>query len=191
MMKPHCSLLAALACAALPALAAPPAQPAGAYHRIDIKPPKGAALPYTIEVPEDWQVRQVPEIPGLWIGPADAKPPGDARLIWVRGSQVSLAEPDKVVANIKDNDKAHAGWSAPRVEVREVGGVRAVLVQMDSGEGDKARSSLTLKVPFQKVSVDFVAAAARADFPRMLPIYEKILLSVRPAPTPGPAEKKP
>src|SRR4051812_6508634 len=160
-MKPHCMLLTALALGvllpvALAAQAATPA-PGAAYHRIEVKPPKGAALPYTLEVPQDWQVRQFPETPGLWIGPADAKPPGDARLIWVRGSQVSLAEPDKVVANIKDNDTAHPEWSAPRVEVREVGGVRAVLVQMDSGEGDKARTSLTLKVPFQKVSVDFVA----------------------------------
>lgn len=160
------------------AMAAPPAEP---YHRVELKPPQGGALPYTLEVPRDWQVRQVEGFPGLWIGPADAKPPEDPRLIWVRGSQVGLAEPEKIVANIKDNDAAHAEWSAPRVEARTVGGVRCVLVQMESGEGDKARTSLTLKVPFQTVSVDLVASAARPEFPKMLPIYEKILFSVQPA----------
>ena len=160
------------------AFAAPPAE---AYHRVELKPAQGAALPYTLEVPRDWQVRQVEGFPGLWIGPADAKPPEDPRLIWVRGSQVALAEPEKIVANIKANDAAHAEWSAPRVEARTVGGVRCVLVQMESGEGDKARTSLTLKVPFQTVSVDLVASAAKPDFPKMLPTYEKILFSVQPA----------
>lgn len=157
------------------------APPAGSYHRIELKPAQGAALPYTLEVPQGWQVRQVDGFPGLWIGPADAKPPEDPRLIWVRGSQVALAEPEKIVANIKENDAAHAEWSAPRVEARTVGGVRCVLVQMDSGEGDKARTSLTLKVPFQTVSVDLVASAAKPEFPKMLPTYEKILFSVQPA----------
>ncbi|HTG31561.1 MAG TPA: hypothetical protein VLB76_01420 [Thermoanaerobaculia bacterium] len=157
------------------------APPAGSYHRIELKPAQGKALPYTLEVPQDWQVRQVEGFPGLWIGPADAKPPEDPRLIWVRGSQVALAEPEKIVANIKENDAAHAEWSASRVEARTVGGVRCVLVQMDSGEGDKARASLTLKVPFQTVSVDLVASAAKPDFPKMLPMYEKILFSVQPA----------
>src|SRR4029077_13509329 len=84
-------------------------------------PPKGAALPYTLEVPQDWQVRQVAGSPGLWIGPADVHPP-DPRLIWVHGSKVSLADPAAIVANIKANDVAHPEWSAPRVEARTVGG---------------------------------------------------------------------
>ncbi len=178
-MKFH-SVISPILAAALSsaALAAPPA---GSYHRVEIKPPNGKALPYTLEVPQDWQVRQVDGFPGLWIGPVDAKPPEDPRLIWVRGSQVALVEPDKIVANIKENDAAHAEWSAPRVEARTVGGVRCVLVQMDSGAGDKARTSLTLKVPFQTVSVDLVASATPAEFPKMLPTYEKILFSVQPA----------
>ena len=178
-MKICFAILAVLAAAfSSPAFAAPEA---GAYHRVELKPAQGKALPYTIEVPQDWQVRQVQGFPGLWIGPADAKPPEDPRLIWVRGSQVALAEPEKIVANIKENDAAHAEWSAPRVEARTVGGVRCVLVQMDSGEGDKARTSLTLKVPFQTVSVDLVASAAKPDFPKLLPTYEKILFSIQPA----------
>jgi hypothetical protein len=172
------SYLIALAVAVLPAFAA---EPPAAFHRVELKPAgQGKPLPYTIEVPRDWQVRQVEGYPGLWIGPADAKPPEDARLIWVRGSQVPLAKPDEVVANIKANDAKDAEWSSPRAEVREVGGVRGVLWQMDSGSGDTARSTLTLKVPLANLAADFVASARQAEFPKMLPLYERILLSVRP-----------
>jgi hypothetical protein len=160
---------------AIPATAAEPP-----FHRVDLKPPKGAALPFTVEVPADWQVRQVDGFPGLWIGPADAKPPEDARLIWVRGSKVSLADPATIVANIKANDAEHPEWSASRVEARTVHGLGCVLVQMASGEGKTARDSLTLKVPFQTVSVDLVASAPRTEFPKMLPTYERILLSMQP-----------
>ena len=114
-------------------------------------------------------MRQVEGFPGLWIGPADAKPPEDPRLIWVRGSQVALADPEKVVANIKANDAEHAEWSAPRVEVREVGGVRGMLVQMHSGDGDKARSTLTLKVPLPSFSRRFSAPPPGPTSPKMLP----------------------
>lgn len=175
-----------IAMAALPALGfgAEPAKPAPveSFHRVELRPSQGQGtpLPYTIEVPQDWQVLQVDGYPGLWIGPAGAKPPQDPRLIWVRGSQVSLAKPEEVVANIKANDAAQPEWSAPRVEVKEVGGVRGVLVRMDLGEGDKARSSLTLKLPLASLAVDFVASADRAEFERRLPLYERILLSVRP-----------
>lgn len=183
----------ALAAAALPAVAFAAPQPTTAsFHRVEIKPPgQGKPLPYTIEVPQDWEVRQVSGYPGLWIGPADAKPPEDARLIWVRGSQVPLAKPDEVVANIKANDVKETDWSAPRAEVREVGGVRGVLWQMDSGTGDTARSTLTLKLPLANMAADFVASAKREEFPKMLPLYERILLSVRPIAPPAPAGKKP
>jgi len=185
------SLLLYAASAVVPALAlaAPPStatvapgKPAeGTFHRVELKGATGQALPYTIEVPAGWEPRQVAGIPGLWVGPADAKPPEDPRLIWVRGTLVSLTEPDKLAATIRANDKADPKWSAPRVEVKELGGVRGVLVQMDVGEGDKARSSLILKLPLEKVSVDITATAPRAEFPKHLPLYERILLSARPA----------
>ncbi|MFL6237141.1 MAG: hypothetical protein ACJ76N_28690 [Thermoanaerobaculia bacterium] len=160
------------------------------FHRIELKPSSAAEkgqqpLPYTIEVPEGWQARQVEGYPGLWLGPADAKPPEDPRLIWVRGSQVPLAEPEKVVANIKANDEKDATWSAPRVEIRSVGGVRGILIQTLSGEKDKARGSLTLKVPLASVSLDFIGSAPVAELPKMLPVYEKALLSVRPVEAPA------
>jgi len=193
------TLLISMACAALPALAlaaAPPAtakksatvapgKPAeGTFHRIELSAGPGKSLPYTIEVPMGWEPRQVAGFPGLWVGPADAKPPEDPRLIWVRGSMVELADPDKVVANIKVNDAHDPKWSAPRVEVKDVGGVRGVLVQMNSGEGDKARSSLTLKLPLDKVSVDLVTSATPAEFLQRAALYERILLSTRPAAAP-------
>ncbi|MFY9825195.1 MAG: hypothetical protein WAM82_27705 [Thermoanaerobaculia bacterium] len=185
------TLLFSTACSALPALAlaAPPSsttvapgKPAeGTFHRIELAAGPGKALPYTIEVPMGWEGRQVAGAPGLWIGPADAKPPEDPRLIWVRGTMVSLADPDKLAATIRANDAADPKWSAPRVEVRDVGGVRGVLVQMNTGEGDKARSSLILKLPLEKVSLDIAATATPKEFPQRLPLYERILLSVRPA----------
>jgi hypothetical protein len=181
-MKAKIAITSLLAAAALST--ASTAAFAQSFHRIELKPSapgaKGQPLPYTIEVPEGWQARQVEGYPGLWIGPAGAKPPEDPRLIWVRGSQVPLADPEKVVANVKANDEKDATWSAPRVEVREVGGVRGVLIQTLSGDKDKARGALTLKVPLAGVSLDFIGSAPVAELPRMLPVYEKILLSVRP-----------
>src|SRR4029077_998381 len=63
-------LAASLAILATPVMPATPETP---YHRVELKPAKGAALPYTLEVPQDWQVRQVAGSPGLWIGPADVQ----------------------------------------------------------------------------------------------------------------------
>lgn len=190
-------MLPALACAApetapKPAAAETPAmseKPAAeAFHRVDLKPTRsqGQPIPYTLEVPADWQVREIEGYPGLWIGPADAKPPEDPRLIWIHGSTVSMADPEKLVANIKATDAEKPEWSAPRVEVKEVGGIRGLLVQMDAGEGDKARSNLTLKLPLQNLAIDFVATANRAEFEKNLPLYERILLSVRPVETAKP-----
>jgi hypothetical protein len=168
--------------------AAPPAAPAAQelqFHRVDLRPTRsqGEPIPYTLEVPVDWQVREIEGFPGLWVGPADAKPPEDPRLIWIHGSMISMADPEKLVENIKASDAQKPEWSAPRIEVKEVGGIRGLLVQMDAGEGDKARSNLTLKMPLQNLAIDFVATASQAEFQKNLPLYERILLSVRPVET--------
>jgi hypothetical protein len=179
------SLAAAQTTPATPTAPAPaaPAKPAEAWRRVMVQPADGKnPLPYTIEIPRDWYVRQTEKIPGLWIGPADAKPGEDPRLIWIRGSQIPVADADKVAADIRKSDAEKAEWVAPRVEVKDLGGVRGVLVRIDSGEADKAHSSLILKMPLQNLGVDFVVSAPRADFDKMLPTYEKVLLSVRPAP---------
>lgn len=183
--------LPAAACAApetgsKPAAAETPAAPAAQeFHRVDLKPThsQGQSIPYTLEVPVDWQAREIEGFPGLWIGPADAKPPEDPRLIWIHGSMVSMADPEKLVENIKASDAQKPEWSAPRIEVKEVGGIRGLLVQMDAGEGDQARSNLTLKMPLQNLAIDFVATASRAEFQKNLPLYERILFSVRPVET--------
>lgn len=161
-------------------------------RRIVVAPSKGGApLPYSIEVPTTWLVRQVEGLPGLCIGPADSKLPDDPRLIWIRGSQVPLGDAYKVADSIRANDPTKTGWSAPRVEVKDLGGVHGVLVRIDSGTGDKARSSLILKVPLESRSADFVMSADRAQFETQKSAYEKMFLSVRPAriPAPKPAEK--
>ena len=182
--------------AALPALALQTSAPAAgaseaAYRRVELKPTQGEgqALPYTVEIPADWQVRQETGYPGLWLGPADAKPPQSPKLIYVRGSLVSLADPEKVAATIRANDAEEEAWSASRIEVMDLGGVRGVLVRMDSGEGDQARSTLALKLPLDKAGVDFMASASRGEFEKMLPTYEKVLLSVRPV-APAPQAQK-
>jgi len=150
-------------------------------RRIDVRPLVGAPLPYTIEVPEDWAVMQSKEVPGLFMGPPGAAPPSDPSLIYVRGSEVSLANPAAVAQSIRENDAKQPAWSAPRIEVKELGGVKGLLVRMDSGEGEKARSTLVLKLPLGDKGVDFLWAAPRAQFAKDLPRYEKLLLSIRPA----------
>jgi hypothetical protein len=147
-------------------------------HRIELPGAPGEPFPYTVEVPGGWQLREVKGIPGVWLGPSDAEPPNDPRLIYVRISPTSLADPAQTVANIHAADEK-LPWSAPLVEVREVGGVRGVLVRMDSGEGEKARSTLVLKLPLDKGGVDFMGSAPRAEFEKLLPVYEKVFFSVR------------
>ncbi len=148
-------------------------------------------FPYTIEVPDGWTARQVPNDPGLWIGPADAKPNEDPRFVYVRISTVSLADPDSVAAAIRANDAKDDAWKANVVAVRDVHGVRGVLVQVDRGKDAEARSSLTLKLPLPKTSVDFVGQAKQADFPKQRALYERILLSAQPVPAPAAPAAKP
>lgn len=167
--------------AGLPAFAwqAPVISPA--YHRVDLKHSSGSNLPYTVEVPDGWEVREDKDYPGFWLGPADAKIPSDPRLVWVRGSRTSLVDPQDAIAKIRAADEKGSGWAASVLEVKEVGGVKGVFVRMDSGEGAEARSTLALKMPFYNTALDFMASGPRAEFEKMLPVYEQILFSVRPA----------
>jgi len=173
-------IAAVFATALAPAVLAAPT-PAAGPRRIELPGAPGKPFPYTVELPAGWQMRQVEGIPGVWLGPADAKPPEDPRLIYVRISPNSLANPEQTVANIRAADEKQP-WSAPQVDVKEVGGVRGVLVRMDSGEGDKARSTLVLKLPLEGGGVDFLGSAPRAEFEKLRPVYEKVLFSVRQRP---------
>jgi len=172
------------AAAAPPAGSAGPAMPAdfaGPTHRVPLPGPDGKAFPYTVEIPAGWQVLFSKSVAGLFVGPASAlEPEKDERMIYVRVSSVSLLDPEAVVANIKKSDAADDTWSAPLVKVHEIGGVRGVLVRMDSGSGAEARSTLVLKMPLGQTSVDFMASAPRADFERLLPGYQRVILSVLP-----------
>lgn len=148
-------------------------------------------FPYTLEVPEGWTARQVLNDPGLWIGPPDAKPNVDPRFIYVRISPVALADPESIAAAIRQNDAKDDSWTASVVAVREVHGVRGVLIQIDRGKDAEARSSLTLKLPLPKTSVDIVGQAGKADFAKQRPLYERILLSAQPVPMPATPAAKP
>jgi hypothetical protein len=164
--------------------AVPLGQGEGGYHRMGLPGPADKPLPYTVEVPTGWVVKVAKdskEMPGLWLGPYDAVPPKDPRLIYVRVTSVKLDDPEKAVANIRANDAKNDSWSAPLVEVRDLEGLKGVLVRMDSGSGDTARSTLALKLPYESGGVDFLAGAPRAEFEKQLPMYQKILLSVRRA----------
>ena len=172
------SAAAAGASAAGPAL---PADFSGPGHRVRLPGPDSKVFPYTIEIPAGWQVVFSKTEPGVFVGPASAlEPEKDERMIYVRVSPVSVLDPEAVVANIKKSDAADDTWSAPLVEVREIGGVRGVLVRMDRGSGAEARSTLVLKMPLGPTSVDFMASAPRAEFERLLPGYQHVILSVLP-----------
>jgi hypothetical protein len=165
---------------AAPAAPAGPAAASGPARRVPLPGPDGKPYPYTIEIPAGWQVLFSKDVPGVFVGPASAlEPEKDVRMIYVRVSPASVLDPEAVVANIKKS-AAGATWSAPLVEVREVGGVRGVLVRMDSGSGAEARSTLVLKMPLGQTSVDFMASAPRAEFEGLLPGYQRVILSVLP-----------
>jgi hypothetical protein len=152
---------------------------ASGYRRVELPGGAGQPFPYTVEIPEGWKIHEVPNTASLWLGPATAKP-GDPSMITVRISPASLADPAAVAANIRASDAADPKWSAPLVEVRDVNGVQGILVRMDSGEGDAARSTLALKLPLPKTSVDFLASAPQSQFESLRPSYERILFSVAP-----------
>jgi hypothetical protein len=173
-------LAAALAGQAGPPPAGAPGGAAAAAHRERLPGPDGKPFPYTIEVPAGWQVLFSKTVPGVFVGPASAlEPENDVRMIYVRVSPATMLDPEAVVAAIKKS-AADGTWSAPLLEVRELGGVRGVLVRMDSGSGAAARSTLVLKMPLGQASVDFMASAPPADFERLLPVYQRVILSVLP-----------
>jgi hypothetical protein len=153
------------------------------FHRIGLPVSGDKVFPYTVEVPAGWTVREIKDSPGLWLGPVTAQPPKDPHLVYVRISLADVSKPEEVAANIRANDAKNDAWTAPRVEVRDLEGVKGVLVRMDSGTGDAAHSTLALKLPLEKGGVDFLASAPRAEFEKMLPTYERILLSVRRRPS--------
>jgi hypothetical protein len=170
---------AASAYAAGSATSATPAKPAGT-RRVALPGSDGKPVPYTIEIPAAWQVHSSKNVPGVFLGPAEVSEPGDPRAIWVRESPTPLIDPYAVVASIKEQTAKDFSWSAPVLEVRELGGIRGVLVRMDSGSGDQARSTLVLKMPYRRASVDFMVSASRTEFDRRLPDYQRIILSVQP-----------
>ncbi len=184
-MRPHLLAAVALVSLGLPGGTAAAATPSAALHRITLPATAAHAAALSVEVPAEWAVREVQGVPGVWIGPPGARPDGGAQMLQVLPSAAPLDDPERVAGAIRASDQAAQGWSAPLVEVREVGGLRGVLVQLDSGDGEAARSTLALKLPAGGGSVDFMVSARRADFERLRPLLTSILLSVRPAAPPA------
>lgn len=181
------TLLGAVAAAPSPAAGAEP--PAGAespavsetFERVDLPPAPGQEVfPYTLDVPEGWRVQTESDTPGLWIGPPGTNPRDHYRLVYARFSPVSLADPAEVAASIEASAAEAADWRAPVVEVRDFGGVSGVWVEMDRGEGDEGRTTLVVKLPLGDTSVDFLATAGRDELGELRPLFERILLSLRP-----------
>jgi hypothetical protein len=185
---------APIAAGAAPAAAAPAAPAAKAttpaaaapavagFHRVEL--PGGTAdqkFPYDIEVPQSWTLHEIKEQAVIWLGPEGADPDTGSQMVYVRISPAALGNPEDVVANFKKSVPADGSWSAPVAEVREVAGVRGVLVQINSVKDKAVRKTLILKMPLPKTSVDFIASAPGDSFDKMLPDYQRILLSVRPA----------
>jgi hypothetical protein len=159
---------------------APAAGTAGAARRVILPGADGKPTSYSIEIPATWEIVHVKDLPGVFLGPPGmSAPESDPRAIYVRPSPASLAKPEEVVANIKRSDAADDRWTAPLVEVREVGGVRAVLVRMDSGAGFTAHSTLVLKLPLGPSSLDLMASAPAPEFERQLSSYQRIMFSVQ------------
>lgn len=156
-----------------------PSQDAGT-KRVELPGGEGKPFPYTVEIPQDWELRELPNAPGVWLGPKGAEPEKDPRMIYVRISRTPLTDPETLAAGIRANDQKDETFSAPLVEVREVAGVKGLLLRMDSGAGDAARSTLILKMPLEKTSVDFTASAGSKEFETLRPSFEKVLFSVRP-----------
>jgi hypothetical protein len=185
---PLAAMLALAACAPPPPPSPPAAgapQPAAEpRRRVELPGERGQALPYTVEIPQSWEVQQAKGEAGLLLlAPPHtdlAKPDQEPRAIYVRPSPVSLADLAAVMANIRLASEQDKSWTAPVLEPREVAGVRGLLVQMDSGVGEKAHSTLVLKLPYDQKSLDFMATAPRAEFGRYLRDYQRILDSVRP-----------
>lgn len=158
--------------------------PAGAdqaTRRVDLPGAAGVRFPYTVEIPANWEVQEIQGAAVVYLGPKGATPPrGDETGVYVRISPKALTNPDETAASIRKAAAETKDWRAALVEVRDVAGVRGVLVQMESGEGPAARTTLVLKMPLPKTSVDFMAAAPAAEFAKLRPAFEHVLFSVRP-----------
>jgi hypothetical protein len=174
------SLVRSASAAPDPKAKAAPAAASEGMHRVNL-PQLSEKVPYSVEIPWGWQVHEANKDGVAWLGPASlTNPETDSSVVYVRLSPVALSDPAKVVEMIKKNAAApDASFKAALVEVREVGGVRGVLVQMDQGSGATATSTLFLKMPLTTTSVDFIARAASADFASHRAGYERILFSLR------------
>ncbi|HEY0780874.1 MAG TPA: hypothetical protein VGE98_00350 [Thermoanaerobaculia bacterium] len=164
-----------------PAPATPEELATAKLQRLQLPGVGGKPFFYTIAVPEGWMVYEEAKIAaGMWVGPPGAVA-GDPRMVYVRVATTSLASAEAAAASLRRADAADQTWSAPSIEIKEVGTVRGLLVQIETGQGARAQSTLSLRLPLpNRNSAEFWFAANRYDFAKLRPFYERVLLSVLP-----------
>jgi hypothetical protein len=167
--------------AAVPQPATPAELMAAKLQRIQLPGVGGKPFYYTLAVPDDWMVYQEKKVDaGMWIGPPGAQA-GDPRMVYVRVTTTSLTSVEAAANSLRRADAADVTWSASSIEIKQVGSVRGLLVQIDAGPGDWEHSTLSLRLPLpNRNSAEFWFAGNRYDFAKLRPFYEKVLLSVLP-----------
>ncbi len=157
----------------------------GPFETHELKLPKMAApLPYTIDVPQGWEVRPWLNDQWLLIAPPGEMPgevgkPANPRAMIVRHSLVDIRDAAAVVTNIKANAAQDKQSKWDLVEVRDVAGVKGIISQIEGGEGDAQRITYVLKIPYGAQSIDFTVSCPTGAFSEYRPLYERIFQSIK------------
>jgi len=154
-------------------------------HRLQM-PRSTGPLPYTIELPEGWQVR--PWLNDQWVliappgeMPGEVGKPANPRAMIVRHSIVDIRDAEAIVANMRANLAQDKQLKVDVLEVREVAGVKGIVSQLESGDGDARRITYGLKVPLGDKSIDFTVSCPTGAFSEYRPLYERIFNSLKKA----------
>lgn len=145
-------------------------------------------LPYLVDLPRSWEMRSWAKGLFLAISPAGQDPPkaDQAQNPWVvaaRVRQVIFPGAESAIAALKDNAAKATAWTLVSVEAHEFGSAHGLVAITDSGKGELQSRTMTVRVPLPKGTLDLVASAPAKDFATFRPLYERILLSLQPAPS--------
>ncbi|MGE5234694.1 MAG: hypothetical protein ACM3OB_11335 [Acidobacteriota bacterium] len=159
----------------------------GKFETHTLQMPRSTApLPYTIELPAGWQAR--PWLNDQWVliappgeMPGEVGKPANPRAMIVRHSIVDIRDPEAVVANMRANLAQDKQLKVDVLEVREVAGVKGIVSQIESGDGDARRITYGLKVPLGDKSIDFTVSCPTGAFSEYRPLYERIFSSLKKA----------
>lgn len=154
-------------------------------HRLQM-PRMKEALPFTVELPQGWEVRPWLNDQWLLISPPGEMPgevgkPANPRALIVRHSIVDIRNPEAIIANIRANVAQDKSLKMDLIEVREVAGVRGIVSQIEGGEGDARRITYSLKIPLEDKSLDITVSCPTGAFSEYRPLYERIFSSLKKA----------